>query len=448
MGYLTMSTKERQLKVLLEMVNRQKLSLKMVSEQIGLSYRQLKRIYKRYKNKGDEGLVHRSRGRVSNRRHPDQALIIERYQSQYEDFGPTLAAEKLLTEGFIVDHETLRRWLIMHGLWCKKRRRLPYKQRRERKAQFGELVQMDGSIHDWFENGKLNCLLNMVDDATGKTLSRLEAGETTEGVFRLLWSWIEHYGIPLALYVDLKALYVSPKEGNFSQIENACKKLGIRIIKAYSAQAKGRVERNHAVYQDRFVKELRLKNIRSIQEANELLESYFIDELNKRFEKPARNPQSAHRACEGIDLNQMLCWEYSRQLQNDWTFSFEGCYYQVKKPVGYSLYPKARLYIRRHLNGEVSAHHQDQILAIQMLLEKPLQTKVDIQRMVNPRRRMKPAKSNPWRHFFFGKAKEVGFKGVDDPAGRVDNPDEKTEVFSQELPTLHPHQPGNTTTGF
>lgn len=438
MGHLTMSTKERQLKALLEMVNRRKLSLKAVCEQAELSYRQIKRIYRRYREQGDKGLIHQSRGSTSNRRHPEQALIIERYRTQYEDFGPTLAAEKLAAEGFIVDHETLRRWLLAQGLWTKKRRRSPYRQRRERKAQFGELVQMDGSIHDWFENGKMNCLLNMVDDATGKTLSRLEIGETTEGVFRLLWTWIERYGIPLALYVDLKSLYVSPKEDGFSQVENACKKLGIRIIKAYSPQAKGRVERNHAVYQDRFVKELRLKNIRLIEPANELLENYFIDDLNRRFEKPARNPESAHRNCEGKDLHQVLCWEYSRQLQNDWTFSFNNCYYQVEKPIGSSPRPKARLDIRRHLNGIVSAHYQGQPLVIQPLLERPFQAKPVLQKGFRPV--LKPAESHPWRCAF----KRVR-RDVDGPAGRVDNPDEKTKVFSQELPTLHPHQLGNTT---
>lgn len=199
-GYLKMSAQERQLKVLLEMVRQEKLSLKAVSEQIDLSYRQIRRIYKRYNKMGDAGLVHQGRGRLSNRQHPQRALVIERYRSRYEDFGPTLAAEKLLQEGFKIDHETLRRWLLAEGLWCQKRQRLPYRQRRERRAQFGELLQMDGSIHDWFEEGSYKCLLNIVDDATGKTLSRLEEGETTEGVFRLLWDWIERYGIPLALY--------------------------------------------------------------------------------------------------------------------------------------------------------------------------------------------------------------------------------------------------------
>ena len=365
-----MSEQERQLKALLEMVKRQQLTLKKVSEQIDLSYRQVKRIYKRYCTMGDAGLIHRSRGRLANRQHSHKTLIIERYQQRYEGFGPTLAAEKLLEEGFKVDHETLRRWLLAKGIWSQKRQRQAYRQRRERRAQFGELIQIDGSIHDWFSEGKLTCLINMVDDATGKTLSRLEEGETTAGVFRLIWSWIEHYGIPLALYVDLKAVYVSPKEGGYSYLQAACKKLGIRVIKAYSPQAKGRVERNHAVYQDRLVKELKLQNIVTIGKANGLLEAGFVDGLNKRFEKPPRIAESAHRAIGSLDLKQISCWEYTRKLLNDWTFSFEGNYYQVRK-TSCGLRPRMELYVRRHLNEEISAYYQKERLEIELLSEKP-----------------------------------------------------------------------------
>jgi hypothetical protein len=274
-----------------------------------------------------------------------------------------------LEEGYKVDHETLRRWLLAEGLWSKKRQRPPYRQRRERKAQFGEMIQIDGSIHDWFEEGELKCLLNMVDDATGKTLSRLEKGETTEGVFRLMWKWIELYGIPLSFYVDLKSVYVSPKEG-WSYVERACEKLGIRIIKAHSAQAKGRVERNHGVYQVRFVKELRLKNIRTLEAANVLLESSFIDYLNAKFEKMARNPRSAHRKLENVDLNEVLCWVYERQLQNDWTFSFKNKYYQVEKHYDQTIHPKSILSIHRHLEGSISAWYHDQVLSIKELSAK------------------------------------------------------------------------------
>lgn len=396
MGCLNMSEQERQLKALLEMVKRRQLTLKKVSEQIDLSYRQIKRIYKRYCAMGDAGLTHRSRGRLANRQHPHKTLIIERYQQRYEGFGPTLAAEKLLEDGFKIDHETLRRWLLAKGIWSQKRQRLAYRQRRERRAQFGELIQIDGSIHDWFSEGKLTCLINMVDDATGKTLSRLEAGETTAGVFRLLWAWIERYGIPLALYVDLKSVYVSPKEGGSSYLEVACKKLGIRIIKAYSAQAKGRVERNHAVYQDRLVKELKLQNIVTLDRANQFLEAGFVDGLNKRFEKPPRIAEPAHRAIGTLDLNQILCWEYRRTMLNDWTFSFEGNYYQVKK-TSCGLRPRMELYVRQHLNDEINAYYQDKRLEIELLSEKP--SKITKVKNINLSLQVAipPSEQHPWR---------------------------------------------------
>ena len=211
-GVLIMNDKERQRKAICEMVRQNKISLKQASEQCGVCYDQMLRIYKKYILEGDAGLIHGNRGRVSNRKHSNHQEIINTYLEKYEGFGPTLAAEYLLQDGYQVNHETLRKWLIQEGLWNKQRKRSVYRQRRERKAQFGELVQIDGSIHDWFSEGKHTCLLNMVDDATGITLARLAEGETTRVVFETLKAWIEKYGIPLALYVDLKNVYIGPKE--------------------------------------------------------------------------------------------------------------------------------------------------------------------------------------------------------------------------------------------
>lgn len=370
MGLLLMSDKERLRKATLEMVKLGKLTLVMAAIQCGTSYRQAIRLYQRYASQGDAGLVHRARGRQSNYAHPDREKIIVLYKAKYTGFGPTLAAEKLAEDDqLIVDHDTLRAWLLEENLWHRQRKRSPYRQQRECRAQFGELVQMDGSIHDWLEDGRHRCLLNMVDDATSKTFSHLEAGETTRCVFLTLWRWMELYGIPLALYVDFKNVYISPK--NISHFERACKKLGIRIIKAHSPQAKGRVERNHAVYQDRFVKELRLKKVKTVEKANEVLEGGFIDKLNQKFEKLARNPQSAHRPLNGIDLNQILCWEYERQVQNDWTFSFKNKCYQIKKPYGCTVKPKVQINVRKHLDATLSAWYKGEQLSIKELDKRP-----------------------------------------------------------------------------
>lgn len=367
MGVIKMSEKERLRKAVFEMVKQRRISLIQASIQCELSYRQTLRIYKKYLKQGDVGLTHQSRGQRSNRRNPHQETIISLYRTKYEGFGPTLASEYLLEEGYAVNHETLRQWLLSEGLWRKQRKRSPYRQRREPKAQFGELVQIDGSIHDWLGKGKNDCLLNMVDDATSKTLAVLDSGETTRVVFLALWKWIERYGIPLALYVDLKSVYISPKDKGFSHVQIACNKLGIRIVKARSPQAKGRVERSHAVYQDRFVKALHLKNIDSIEAANALLDNGFVDNLNSKFEKLPRNPQSAHRSLQNLDLNQVFCWEYERKIQHDWTFSFQGKYYQVEKKFGSAIKPKNIIKVRRHLDNNLSVWFKEQQISFKAI---------------------------------------------------------------------------------
>jgi transposase len=372
MGHLVMSEKERLRKAVMEMVRQKNLTLDQAAVQCNMSYRQAKRVYRSYKEKGDAGLVHQARGQKSNRRHPHRGAIIARYKERYEGFGPTLAAEKLMEEDNLnINHETLREWLLKENLWHKQRKRSPYRRQRERRAQFGELIQIDGSIHDWLEEGSKRCLLDMVDDATSKTYAHMESGETTYCVFRVIWDWIERYGIPLAFYVDLKKVYVSPKDMTFSHVEKACKKLGICIIKAYSPQAKGRVERKHGVYQDRFVKELRLRKVKTVEEANAVLKRGFIDKLNQKFEKPARHPQSAHRPLSGLDLNQILCWEYERRVRNDWTFSFMSECYQIEELSGHIVKPNKTILVRRHLDGSTTAWYQDQQLFLKKLARKP-----------------------------------------------------------------------------
>jgi hypothetical protein len=204
-GHLLMSEGERLRKVILEGVRDGRVALKTAALRLGMTYRQLRRIWKRFRDEGDPGLIHRGRGRPSNRSKPaslrDRA--IRRYRERYEGFGPTLACEKLAEEGVILDHETLRRWLIEERLWAGPKARTRHRAYRERKARFGEMLQLDGSQHRWFGRHEPEaCLMNMVDDATGTTLSLMTESETLEGAMRLLWRWIERYGVPVALYTD------------------------------------------------------------------------------------------------------------------------------------------------------------------------------------------------------------------------------------------------------
>ena len=278
-----------------------------------LSYRQTKRLWKRYREEGAAGLKHRSAGRRSNRAYAEKfrrqvlGLVREKYGGAVgERFGPTLAAEHLAAEDQVrVDAETLRRWLGAEGLWRRARRRRRHRRRRERQAHFGELVQMDGSFHAWLEaRGPEGCLMDLVDDATNTTLARLGKEETIWAAAGTLRAWIEHYGVPLALYVDWKNLYKRGAtsqerlrgEEPITQFGRMCAQLGIELIAASSPQAKGRVERIHGTHQDRLVKKLRRKKIATQAEANAYLESAYLPEHNRRFARRNWTRYSGWRA--------------------------------------------------------------------------------------------------------------------------------------------------------
>ena len=273
-----MSQRELRRVEVLARVASEELRLVDVGKMLGLSYRQAKRLWQRYREEGAEGLKHRSAGRESNRAKPKKfrervlRLVRKKYSGEVDErFGPTLAAEHLESEDSLeVNPETLRRWMLEEGLWSRARKRRKHRRRREPQAHFGELVQLDGSFHRWFEErGPKGCLMNLVDDATTTTLGRIGAEETTWTAARVLRRWIEKYGVPLALYTDWQAVYIQEPtekqlrrgEAAVTQFGRMCARLGIRIIAANSPQAKGRVERNHGTHQDRLVKKLRRKNI-------------------------------------------------------------------------------------------------------------------------------------------------------------------------------------------
>ena len=342
-GSLAMSQKERSRLVVMSRVREQTMTIREASEMVGVSYRQCRRIYKRYVKEGDKGLVHRNRGRPSNRRKTPEVkeMALALYREQYWDFGPTLAAEKLVErDGYEVNHETLRRWLLAAGLWKRQRNRPKHRQWRERKAHFGELVQMVGSHHMWFSGQEdKDCLMDMVDDATGRTLALMSEEETTVAAMRVLWAWVEKYGIPKALYVDWKNVYVTQREPTLeeqlsgelplTQFGMACKKLGIEILPANSPQAKGRVERKHGVYQDRWVKELRLAGIRDIEGANQSLLG-FTESLNTKFAVEPRSSVDFHRPVpQDMDFRSVFCLEEQRTVGNDWVVRYKNHFFQI-----------------------------------------------------------------------------------------------------------------------
>jgi len=225
-----------------------------------VSYRQAKRLWKRYQTGGAARLKHGNAGRISNRRRSEKERqkILRKVEEKYSGFGPTLASEQLASEDQLAVHpETLRRWMLEEGLWKRARQRKQHRRRRDRRAHFGELVQMDGSFHDWYQGrAPKACLMNMVDDATSTVEAHLGDEETIWAAAGVLRQWIEKYGVPLALYTDWKNVYVrEPTEKEqlhgkvpVTQFGRMCQKLDIKIIAANSPQAKGRVERGNGTH--------------------------------------------------------------------------------------------------------------------------------------------------------------------------------------------------------
>lgn len=412
-GPLAMSQKERMRLVMMNRVEEKAMTIKEAAEVMGISYRQGRRIYRRYVSEGDEGLVHRNRGRPSNRSKPCELrkVVLALYRKQYWDFGPTLAAEKLVErDGYEVDHETLRRWLLAAGLWKRQRKRPEHRERRERKAHFGELVQVDGSHHKWFEDrGEEGCLMDMVDDATGKTVALLSEGETIVAAMKVLWAWVGRYGIPKAIYVDWKNIYVTKREPTveeqlagelpLTQFGRACQKLGVEIITASSPQAKGRVERKHGVYQDRWVKELRLAGIKDIERANQSLRG-FIEKLNARFAVEPRSPADFHRPVpQGMDLKHVFCLEQSRTVGNDWVVRYRNRLFQIVSQS--NLPPSGRkVMVQEHLDGTVRIVYRDRKVLFTEIKELPRRPMVTQQQLnYEPKRRYIPPPDHPWRRF-------------------------------------------------
>jgi transposase len=417
MGHLLMSAKERQRLKVFARVQKGGLKLCEAAEILQISYRQAKRQFARYKIEGDQGLIHRGRGQPSNRRLPEsfKQRVLARYQEIYPDFGPTLAAEKLEQEGMRVDHETLRLWLQTAGLWKRRRKRADHRSWRERRAHFGELVQLDGSHHEWFEKrGERCCLMTLIDDATSTRLSLFDKEETTEAAMLLLWGWIEEYGIPAALYVDGKNVYVpneklreeAGEEGRefFTQFGRACAKLGIRIIRSRSPQAHGRVERSNGVFQDRLVKELRLKGINSIEKANQQLDG-FVDQLNARFAVEPRKPNDYHRSVGDLNLGSIFCIEQERSLSNDWIVRFENQYYQLQRQ-GQKSPTAKKVDVCKWLNGELHFVYRNRDIAYTRLPSRPEPATRKPKRPDKERENTKwiPPPDHPWRSFVFGSA--------------------------------------------
>lgn len=371
-----MSTKELKRWVVMRRIRDRTLSRGEAAALLGLSYRQVKRIFRRFRMRGQKGLIHGNVGQRSNHAHTAAiraqavALITAHFsgtaRGRGQRFGPTLAAEHLAEEfGLVIPVPTLRRWMLTESLWSRLRKSKRVHRRRARRAHRGELVQMDGSFHAWLEDrGPVECLLTMIDDATGETRGQFTGEETTWGAAAVLQGWIAKYGVPQALYVDAKSVFVRPATGNelaagiapVTQFGRMCAKLGIRLIVAKTPEAKGRVERVHGTNQDRLVKKLRRAGIDTYAAANQYLDATYWAAHNARFAVAPLEPADFHLPLDSrLDLAHVFCLEEQRVVGNDWVVRYDNRALQIVPTARAKrhTHPRARILVRETKTGDL-----------------------------------------------------------------------------------------------
>ena len=407
------------LEVIREVVGK-RLVQREAGERLRLSVRQVKRLVRRYRELGAKGLISGHRGRkASNAIAPEvRAEILAVVRERYEDFSPTLAWEKLWeVHGYRVSVETLRKWMAEAGLWrSKKRRGMRVHHSRPRRQAVGELVQIDGSPHRWFEERGPSCtLIVFIDDATSRLMAlRFVEAETTEAYMRTLRGYLDQYGRPVAIYSDKHSIFrvtQQDREGERTQFTRALQTLDIQPIHANTPQAKGRVERANETLQDRLVKELRLCGIHSIDEANAFVPKYMADH-NRRFARPPHNPHDAHRPVlhdpDSLDL--IVSCHSTRKLSRNLTLRYRNREYQVlNQGRGYRL-RSSPVTVCEDFDGRVTLLCQGQTLDDRILAQGPTPIPVDDEKSLHrtvdtarglqrKRPKYKPSPDHPWNRW-------------------------------------------------
>lgn len=370
---------------------------------LDLSGRQIRRVVARVKEEGNKGIIHKSRGQPSNRKLPDalKSKVIKLCQTKYKGFGPTLANEKLFEIDKIkIGGQTLRNWLMQAGFWGANHRRRKHRRWRERKHYFGEMIQVDGSHHDWFEGRGPKCvLMGYIDDATSIRFARFYTHEGTMPAFDNLKRYIKRYGLPKSLYLDKHTTYKSNgkltiedelnNREKLSQLERAAKEMEIEIIHTNSPQAKGRIERSFRTYQERLIKEMRLKGIKTIEEANRSL-AYFLPKHNKRFSiRPVKEDNLHRPLLKDTNLDSILCIKEKRTLRNDFTIAYAKKLYQIlNKGIGKTIE------VQERTNGSLHIFYRGIRLQYKPIIIR--------QRQDRPKPKLRkiyrPSPEHPWRN--------------------------------------------------
>ncbi len=372
---------------------------------IGVCLRQAQRILKAVKVEGDKGVIHKSRGRLSNSALPDKIKdkALKLYKEKYHDFGPTLGSEKLFEIDKIkLNDETLRLWLLQAGIAYKKRKKRPHRQWRERKHSFGEMIQMDGSHHNWFEGRGPACvLMGYIDDATGRPFARFYPYEGTLPAMDSFKRYIEKHGVPASLYLDKHPTYKSTKKQTIeeeldnaeplSQFSRAAKELGVDVIYADSPQAKGRIERLFNTFQNRLIKEMRLRGIKSSEEGNRFL-TYYLSRYARRFAVVPANDTDLHRPLpQRVDLDAVFCVKTIRVLRNDFTVVYNGKLYQVEDNPN-----TTKVTVEERANGSMHISYRSTDLKFKEIAARPKKQEKNLR---VPKAPYIPPRTAAWRRF-------------------------------------------------
>lgn len=400
---LTMSTKERERLKIIHRLETGTLTHSEAADLMNISERHIYRIMRRYLTSGDEGLVHQLRGRTSNRGYPLdlRERIIALYRKKYSDYGPTLFSERVYDELDIhLNDETIRKWLLSEGLWKPTRKGRKHRKKRPRRDAIGALIQLDGSHHKWFEDrGPACCLVVFIDDASGRVFLCFTPSENTQDLLSSLRLYIERYGIPKAIYNDYGSVFYA-SDNKDTDFTRALKTLNIEPIFARSPQAKGRVERSNRTHQDRLIKALRRQNISTIEEANRYLETIYIDEHNNRFAR-CDDLTDMHRSSQGIDLDNIICFQTTRCVHNDYTIRLDNRPIQLLHSDAPLPPPRAYVTVRRWLDSSLHIFWKDNELKFIPLKKEPKPKP----RIVRP-----PAQNHPWRHMIVGRGYTTALK--------------------------------------
>src|SRR3990170_8142133 len=382
---------QRELKRLhiIQKVLNEKLSQVEAGEILLLSDRQIRRIVSKIRQEGDKGIRHGLRGKPSSRMLPKKVKekAIKFYREKYKGFGPTLASEKLLElEGIKISKETLRNWLIETGDWEKVRKSRTHRQWRERKHYFGEMVQMDGSHHDWLEGrGPELVLMAYIDDATNTIFARFYDYEGTIPAMDSFKRYIKRHGIPMSIYLDRHTTYKSTGKSTIedelankmpkSQFERALEELGVIVIHAYSPQAKGRIERLFKTLQDRLIKEMRLRVIKTKDEANEFLKHYLPLHSKKFGFKPAKEGDLHRGIPKDVDIDRILCIKTKRTLRNDFTIAHDRKLYQITERIN-----GKDVIVEERVDGSMHIICDNRRLKFKEITSRPVRDKVTEQK--------------------------------------------------------------------